>query len=213
VRDRRALERHDREVMDAHVAAFRPDAVAFFAMGGLPMSLVHPQTAARGWRRARRLAALRATRGSVAPAHAPPAPARVGDVAVRQRVHARPRSGQPVAAGGDRCRFPPGSARAFRRPRPAPPWSWSLLFVGRLDPRKGADVALAALEHLPPQATLTIAGPGEADSGARVARAGTGATSPTSHTSTRLPTSSCSPRAGRSPGGFVPLEAMGLGRR
>ena len=40
LRDRRAIERTDRAIVGNHVRDFTPDAVAFFAMGGLPMSLV-----------------------------------------------------------------------------------------------------------------------------------------------------------------------------
>lgn len=40
LRDRRRLERHDRDVLALHVRDFAPDAIAFFAMGGLPISLV-----------------------------------------------------------------------------------------------------------------------------------------------------------------------------
>jgi glycosyltransferase involved in cell wall biosynthesis len=43
---------------------------------------------------------------------------------------------------------------------PAPPreWSWSLLYVGRLDERKGVDTAVACLQHLPAEAVLTLVG-------------------------------------------------------
>jgi glycosyltransferase involved in cell wall biosynthesis len=37
-------------------------------------------------------------------------------------------------------------------------WSWSLLYVGRLDERKGVGTAVAALAHLPQQTTLTFVG-------------------------------------------------------
>lgn len=39
-------------------------------------------------------------------------------------------------------------------------WQWRLLFVGRLDPRKGAATVVRALAHLPEEATLEILGPG-----------------------------------------------------
>jgi hypothetical protein len=48
---------------------------------------------------------------------------------------------------------------AFGPPAPAREWDWSLLYVGRIDRRKGLGTALAALEHLP-EATLTVAGDG-----------------------------------------------------
>ena len=43
-------------------------------------------------------------------------------------------------------------------PAPERDWRWRLLYVGRLDPRKGVDVAVEALAHLPPEARLEIAG-------------------------------------------------------
>ena len=43
---------------------------------------------------------------------------------------------------------------------PAPPreWAWRLLYVGRLDPRKGVDTAVEALPHLPDEAQLELVG-------------------------------------------------------
>ena len=43
---------------------------------------------------------------------------------------------------------------------PAPPreWTWRLLYVGRLDPRKGVDTAVEALPHLPGEARLELIG-------------------------------------------------------
>jgi glycosyltransferase involved in cell wall biosynthesis len=38
-------------------------------------------------------------------------------------------------------------------------WRWSLLYVGRVEERKGVGVAVEALANLPQQATLTIDGP------------------------------------------------------
>jgi glycogen synthase len=46
---------------------------------------------------------------------------------------------------------------------PAPPreWSWRLLYLGRMDERKGVHVAVEALRHLPEEATLTLQGRGD----------------------------------------------------
>ncbi len=43
------------------------------------------------------------------------------------------------------------------------PWSWRVLYVGRLDPNKGIETLLPAFAALPPAATLTIAGGGGDD--------------------------------------------------
>ena len=48
------------------------------------------------------------------------------------------------------------------------PWQWRLLSVGRLDERKGIHVAIEALGHLPPEATLEILGRGDAAYEARL---------------------------------------------
>jgi glycosyltransferase involved in cell wall biosynthesis len=62
-----------------------------------------------------------------------------------------------VYSGIDRTDFP-DVADPVR-----PPWSWRLLYVGRLDERKGIHVAVDALAALPAQATLTILGTGDRD--------------------------------------------------
>ncbi len=57
----------------------------------------------------------------------------------------------------DRDELPPAPDAGSR------PWSWRLLHVGRFDRRKGVHVALEALAHLPPEATLEILGSGDED--------------------------------------------------
>lgn len=48
---------------------------------------------------------------------------------------------------------------------PAPPkeWAWRLLYVGRIDRRKGIDTAIGALTHLPDEARLSIVGSWDPD--------------------------------------------------
>jgi glycosyltransferase involved in cell wall biosynthesis len=106
---------------------------------------------------------------------------------------------------------PSGVGQVFRHPRPAPPWSWSLLYVGRADPRKGADVARAALEHLPPQTTLTIAGPNDGDGGGRVRSLGLVPQTDLPYVYAAADAVLC-PARWDEPWGLVALEAMGLGR-
>jgi glycosyltransferase involved in cell wall biosynthesis len=48
----------------------------------------------------------------------------------------------------------------FLRAEPARDWSWRLLYVGRIDARKGIDTALEALALLPDTATLMVVGGG-----------------------------------------------------
>jgi glycosyltransferase involved in cell wall biosynthesis len=137
LRDRRRVERHDRDVLALHVRDFAPDAIAFFAMGGLPMSLitknrlpavgvVHDDWLVYGPREDQwhRLLPWRRRR-----AH--------GNwlfVSAFTRDRALEAGWSLFATEV----VPAGVDEAFRRPRPSPPWSWSLLFVGRLQPRKAA---------------------------------------------------------------------------
>ena len=54
---------------------------------------------------------------------------------------------------------------------PAPavrPWGWRLLWVGRFDPRKGADTAVESLVAMPDDATLVVCGRGDPAEAARV---------------------------------------------
>ena len=60
-------------------------------------------------------------------------------------------------SGLDRTDFPPPGAGEEARP-----WGGQLLYVGRVEERKGVETAVRALAHLPPDHTLEILGPGEA---------------------------------------------------
>jgi glycosyltransferase involved in cell wall biosynthesis len=117
-----------------------------------------------------------------------------------------------------------GVDRAFLVPRPEREWEWRLLYVGRLDERKGVLDAVAALAQLPEQATLTLAGTGDsrvvAELRGLARRLGLG---------DRVRELGPMPRAAlpdlyaaadvvlfpvrwEEPWGLVPLEAMGVGR-
>ena len=97
------------------------------------------------------------------------------------------------------------------------PWRWRLLLPGRIDARKGHRTAVAALEHLPEEATLTVAGAGDDALAGELAR----------HPRVRLtgplvPSDLADAYAGadvvvfpvewEEPWGLVPLEAMAVGR-
>jgi D-inositol-3-phosphate glycosyltransferase len=47
------------------------------------------------------------------------------------------------------------------RPVPRPEWRYRLLYAGRIDPRKGIDLAIRALPRLPAEASLSIVGDGD----------------------------------------------------
>lgn len=59
---------------------------------------------------------------------------------------------------------------AFAAVPAAGPWRWRLACVGRIDERKGLDVVLRALPELPEEATLAIAGGGDAGHERRLRR-------------------------------------------
>jgi glycosyltransferase involved in cell wall biosynthesis len=50
---------------------------------------------------------------------------------------------------------------AFIGPGSPRDWDWRLLYLGRIDERKGADTAIEAMSRLPGEATLTIVGGGD----------------------------------------------------
>ena len=156
---RLAVERYDRDVLAMHVRDFAPDAIAFFAMGGLPMSLITKN----------RLPAI-------------------GVVHDDWLVYG-PREDQ--------------WHRLVPRRRRRAHGGW--LFVS------GGEVALAALEQLPGQARLTVAGAALIDAGTRVRVLG-----PVAHADLPYAYAAAdvviAPSVVEEPFGLVPLEAMGLGR-
>jgi glycosyltransferase involved in cell wall biosynthesis len=181
LRESLELERHNASLLERHVERFRPDAVSFWSMGGMSLSmvervarsplpsllvihdgwLVYAPKADRWmnhWRGTRRVA------GAVA--------ARVTGIPARFR---RERSERVLAnsefildeARGAGYSLPdaavvhPGIDREFLRDAPPTAWGWRLLYVGRLDRRKGVDLAIEALARLPEQARMTVAGSGD----------------------------------------------------
>lgn len=83
-------------------------------------------------------------------------------VSERTRRHAEERTpwrfrrSTIVYSGIERDDFPP-AAPVDR------PWRWQILYVGRIDDRKGIDVLLRALPHLPEAATVELIGEGAAE--------------------------------------------------
>ncbi|HEV2814822.1 MAG TPA: glycosyltransferase family 4 protein [Solirubrobacteraceae bacterium] len=211
----RALERHNRALLLR--AAEDADVVSWWSMGGMSMrliglprapalSVVHddwllygPRVDRSVQRRRRRL----------------PAPEALGHgLFVSERTLERARGGgwapptaEVVHSGYDE--------RCFEAAAPRP-WRWRLLLAGRLDARKGHRTAVAALDALP-EATLTVAGEGDPQLAAELAR----------HPRVRLvgglrPDALAAayadadavlfPTEWDEPWGLVPLEAMAVGR-
>jgi glycosyltransferase involved in cell wall biosynthesis len=233
-RERLALERHNRRVLARALEDHRPDVVSWWAMGGMSLSLVEQARPLPG------VAALCDDWWSYAPAvdawtrafASRPALGRAA--AALTRVPAQP---DPAAAIGTwvflseelRAR---AAGLALRRARVAPrgpdpifarapeerPWRWRLVYVGRIDERKGVDLAVEAMALLPEEATLEVIGGGDEDMLARLRAAAP----PGRVTFSRVPRPQLPDRMAaadallfpvrwREPWGLVPLEAMATG--
>jgi glycogen(starch) synthase len=240
-RTRVRLERHNAEVLERHLRDHRPDVVNWWAMGGMSLSLVE---------RVRR-AGLPAVGvvgdewmvwGPRMDAWTKPFRARPRLGAVAERVTgipARPDLGaaatwlfnsdstrlasQAVWPLGSTAVAHPGIDVGLFRAAPERSWSWRLLYVGRLDPRKGVDTALEALPLLPGEAALTLQGSGDpgyvAELRRRVAALGLdGRVRFAAEPRERLPDLYADhdallfPVRWEEPWGLVPLEAMAVGR-
>ncbi len=241
LRESLRIERKNAQVLDAHLR-WRPDAVSWWAMGGMSLSLI-AQAHRRGvpavgvvgdgwmvygpqadgwtafWQRRRRLAALGARLTGV------PTTLSLGDgvrwlfisraVAERSRRegHSLPRTGL-AHPGVDASRF---------REHTATPWSWRLSCVGRVSPEKGIPTAVEALAHLPAEATLTIDGPVEREHKAHIEAVAEGCGVADRVTFALTPSEDVArayaaadavlfPVTWPEPWGLVPLEAMSVGR-
>ena len=177
------IERHNAAALDRHLAAVSPDVVNWWAMGGMSLSLIERVRRAGipavgvvgddwlrygpgvdGW-----LRKLRRVPGPLATLveRASGVPVRVdldaggfwlfNSETTRRRAA---ESGLALPAAG--VAHPGIDHELFRR-APAPPWRWRLLYVGRIDARKGVDTAIGALPSLPPEATLAVVGGGDED--------------------------------------------------
>jgi glycogen synthase len=244
-RERLAVERGNARVFDRHVRELRPDAVAWMACGGMTLSLVErarraglpslalaqddwaiygPEVDAwlRAWRRRGPAAAAGAALTGI--------PTRVDLdsidrwVAISADTLRRARELGGWRMEGARVIHTGIDAGWIGAPLPHRPWAWRLLNVGRIDDRKGIDTAIDALAHLPPEATLTVAGAGDDQALSalreRAARAGLDGrvTFLGAQDRDRLRAVYAQadavvfPVRWDEPWGLVPLEAMALGR-
>ena len=186
VGDRRALERHNLTVFDRHRAEFAPDAVAWWAMGGMSLSLL--ERARRrglgavavvidewpvyaplvdGWQRAFGRPVVGAVAGAVTRI---PTGLRLERDASWLFASAYLRE-RAVAAGlalGEAPVVHPGIDPASFPEAEERRWDGSLLCLGRLDPRKGVATAIEALGSLP-GCTLRCVGAGDGGHGERLA--------------------------------------------
>ncbi len=215
--ERRAIGRHDRRVLEAHVAAFAPDAIAWFPVGGLPLALL-------GHARPVPSAAFvhddwpdYGARADTLGGH--------GDLA--GRVEAWAFVSRATRAAAERVLgplphalvAPSGIHPDLLDPQPARPWGGRLLAPGRIDPRKGLDLAIAAVRRVP-GAHLTIAGGGDERHLAELRALATGApvtfAGPLDRAALKAAYAAADavlfPVRWEEPWGLVPLEAMGMGR-
>jgi glycosyltransferase involved in cell wall biosynthesis len=180
-RARLAIERHNAVTFERHLDEFRPNLVSWWAMGGMSLSLIER------WRRSRGAAAgvvcddwmIYGPRVDAwqRPFRARPRLGRLVErlTGIPTRVELE-RAAEWLflsetlleRARGLAAVDPPDPVVARRGVDPtiffaAPEeqWSWRLLYVGRLDPRKGVDLAVHAVAGLPPEASLRILGAGD----------------------------------------------------
>jgi glycosyltransferase involved in cell wall biosynthesis len=242
LRERLSIERANGAVLAHHLDDMRPDAIAWWGMGGMSLGLIErarrrgvPAVGVVGdewmvWgpRADRWLAPLRnrPRLASVAErATGVPASVELGRAATwlfnsalvqeRSAEAAGPlASGRVVHPGADLELFQPAEAR---------PWRWRMAYVGRLDERKGVHLAIDALSQLPAEATLWIAGTGDAayEDALRLRASAGGVADRVEFTvrpRSELPRLYADadavvfPVQWDEPWGLVPLEAMAVGR-
>jgi glycosyltransferase involved in cell wall biosynthesis len=178
LRERVSMARHDHGVLRRHLDDFRPDVVSWWSMGGLPLTLIEavrrrglPAVGfvhddwldygrhVDGWLRLfggrKRAAAPLGERLAGIPATVDlGAAARWVFVSesTRRRAEALGLGLRETAVAHS------GIDPAFLQPAPEAGWGWRLLYVGRLDERKGVRTAVEALARLPAETELRIVG-------------------------------------------------------
>lgn len=241
LRERLAIERHNRAVLDRVLRELRPAAVVWWAMGGMSLALLEqvrraglpavamvcddwllyaPRVDAwqRIWARRPRLAPLgervsgAITRVDIAAA------ARF--LFVSEAVRRKAALALPQMRGGEIIRQAPNTD--LFTPAPEREWGWRLLCAGRIDRRKGIDLAIRALAELS-EAELCVLGAGDEeyldDLRGLVRRLGVAERVRFEHSAQeRLAEAYAAadavlfPVLWEEPWGLVPLEAMAVGR-
>jgi glycogen(starch) synthase len=238
-----ALERENAAIVDRHLDDLAPHIVSWWSMGGMSLTMIErvrqrglPAVGfvhddwldygphVDGWlRRARRpgagplLARLAGVPTRVDFASA----ARYVFVSEATRSRAMAARGPLPDTGVAHSGIDP---RFLKQRVAVREWTWRLLYVGRLDQRKGVDTVIEALVHLPSQAVLEVVGGGdEAEQRRLEARADALAvTSRVRLVGSRNPDQLAAayaqsdvvifPVRWEEPWGLVPLEAMAMGR-
>ena len=238
--ERARLERHNGRVLERELRDLQPDAVGWWAMGGMSLSLIESVRRAGlpsvgivadmwmlygpqvdGWtrlvRRLRRLGSPVSRMAGI-----PPGRDLSGVTWLFSSDLLRVRA---LEAGYrfESCEVAhPGVDERLFRPQPEHEWRWRLLYVGRIDERKGIDAAVAALSHLPAEAHLTVLGAGDDEYLTSLRALGSelgleGRVEFGVRPRTRLPAAYAEadallfPVRWEEPWGIVPLEAMAVG--
>lgn len=184
-----AMARHNHAALDRHLREFRPDVVTWWSMGGLTLTMlesvrrsglpavafVHDDWLDYGrhvdpWLRA----FYGPCRGRLAPLAEWVAriPARVDFAGAAAYVFVSDftrRHALDLGLGQLHTAVAhSGIHPDYLDPAPERDWGWRLLYVGRLDSRKGVDVAVEAMAQLPSDARLEIAGGWDVNEEARL---------------------------------------------
>ncbi len=177
--ERIRIERHNDQVIRRWLDEFRPDAIVWWAMGGMSLAMIerarraripslavladywlhyaHDQDAwMRPMRRHRVLAGV-VERGTGLITGADYTTI-TRFLAVSERVRLRALEAWPKLGEVAVCHHGPDTSLFM--PAPVKSWRGRLLYVGRIDPRKGIDIAIRALSYLP-ETTLTVIGDGD----------------------------------------------------
>lgn len=173
------LERANAATFERHVDQFAPDVLAWWAMGGMSLSLLE-----RGRRRGLPAVAFvnddwliygPDTDAWLRFASRPGIPQRLLERATGLPTRVDPGACARIVFASEATRRPAqerwalprtevvhgGIDPAFLTAAPPAPWAWRLLYVGRIDPRKGIATLIEALAALPPEAVLSVVGGGE----------------------------------------------------
>ena len=177
--ERLRLERHNGRVLEGALADLKPDVVSWWAMGGMSLSLIERVRRAGlpsagvvgdvwmlygprvdGWMRSvRRLGPLRSAAGRLAGV---PTQYSLREVPWLFMSEATRRQCLDEGVRLDHAEVAhPGVDPGFFSAGEEKDWGWRLLYVGRIDERKGVDAAVEALAALPDEATLTVLGSGD----------------------------------------------------
>jgi glycosyltransferase involved in cell wall biosynthesis len=243
-REKVELARYNHRVLARHLDQIRPDAVAWWSMGGLTLTMlesvrrrgipavafVHDDWLDYGPWVDRWLHMFRGRRAKLAPLaeRLVGIPATVDFDGAARYVFVSERTRRHAQSLGLELRRTAvahsGINEGFLNPAEPNDWRWRLLYVGRLDPRKGVDTVVESLALLPATATLELIGGWDTSEEARLralaAERGIEARVHFAGQCDRTEIAEAYERADvvvfpvvwEEPWGLVPLEAMAKGR-